>query len=43
MNKRLKKNKDILFKLLGFFFILIKKVTNDDGNNMRYIYTYQKP
>lgn len=28
---------------LGCFFILIKKVTNDDENNMRSTYTYRKP
>lgn len=34
---------DILYKLLGFFLKLIKKVINDDENNMRSTYTYRNP
>lgn len=31
---------DILYKFFGFFLKLIKKVINDDENNMCFIYMY---
>lgn len=44
MNKCLKKHRYIIkISWVVFFLILIKKVTNDDENNIRSTYTYRKP